>query len=158
MKKTSRKPTAPQRPSMHREDGEAPLLLYLARALVRILPLTLAVGLVLSLAAAVFAYSRPDPESMILPLALCITLLLSLLGGWLTFRTCRRACLLCGLAFGASLVLLFCIIAYLLPYDTKNVWPAGIRWALRGGMIAFSVFGALMGSYAPHKKRKKKRH
>lgn len=155
--KPSRKPIAKQRPLPHREDPEQPLLPLVAKALIRILPFTLAAGLVLSFAAAAFANSRPDPDAVLLPLALCIASLMSLLGGLLTFRATHRACLVCGLAFGASLVLLFCAISFLLPHRAALSLSGGIRWAVRGGMIAFSVLGALMGSYAPRKKRKKRK-
>lgn len=155
--KPSRKPTAKQRPPVRRDDPEQPLLPLVAKALIRTLPFTLAAGLVLSFAAAAFANSRPDPDAVLLPLALCITSLISLLGGLLTFRAARRASLVCGLTFGASLVLLFCAISFLLPHRAALSLSGGIRWAMRGGMIAFSVLGALLASYAPRKKRKKRK-
>lgn len=155
--KSPQRPTPPARHSRQNEVAERPFFLRLARAIVRVLPLTLAAGLILSLIAAIIANSRPDPEPLLLPLALCISVIMSLLGGWLMFRSCRQACLWCGLTYGGALVLLFSITAWMLPAETSSAISTGIRWALRGGMILFSVFGAMMGSYAPRKKRKKKK-
>lgn len=133
----------------------------LVKSMGRALIFTLLTGLVLSLAAAAIAYRSSDPEASVGMLALCVAALLSMLGGFLTYRGCKQRSLVCGLAFGAALALLFWILEWLLPAGDSS-WPTNIRWGLRLGMVIFSIMGASLASYAPrkkgkHNKRNKKR-
>ena len=144
--------------SAPRHSEAAPLFApRLVKSLGRALLIALIVGLAFSLIAAAFAYSSPDPEALIGPLALCIPVLLSLLGGFLSYRGCKQKCLICGATFGLLLVLLLWLFGWLIPGSGSAPWSSAIRWGLRFGVIFFSVLGSLLASYAPRKRSRKRR-
>lgn len=113
--------------------------------------------LLLCTAGAAVAFSSADPDALVTPISLGVMFLSCLIGGLVTFRSQRQAPLLCGLLCGLCLVLSLGFLGLFLPDSLRGGWPTALRWGLRGGMLGFSLFGAVIASYAPKKKRHKKR-
>ena len=122
-------------------------------ALTRALAWSLGLGLIASLVATAAALASPDPNALIAPLSCAITAICSLVGGFVTRRRTRHSPLLCGAIAGAMLVALFGLLGAILP--TTHAWPASVAWGLRGGMLAFALLGASLGSNLPKKCRRK---
>ena len=119
--------------------------------------LSLILLVVLCTIGAIVAFSTADPDAITAPLALGAMLLSPLAGGVITYRRHRTSPLLCGLLCGLGL-LIVTGLAGLLWQDTQpNAWSSLLRWGLRGGMVAFCILGAVMGSYAPRKRRRRRR-
>lgn len=159
--KTNRKKSTPytKRP-MEKSNPNAPAKdrwISLGRATGRGLLASLISLLLLCTAGAAAAFSSADPDALVAPISLGVMFLSSLIGGLVTFRSQRHAPLLCGLLCGLCLVLASGFLGLFLPDSLRGGWPAALRWGLRGGMLGFSVLGAVIGSYAPKKKRRKKR-
>lgn len=117
--------------------------------------------LVLSVCAAAVAYAAPDPDARTMPLSLCVLALSCLFGGWTAFRRGRRTGstvpILCALLCGILLIVLLFGLSLCLPDGLRGQWPPSIAWGLRGGMLVFCLLGAVMASYAPRKRRKRRK-
>ena len=136
----------------------APALTRYAKATARGCLFAVALSVVLSAVTAAIAYATADPDALLVPLALCVPALSSLIGGLATYRACRTSPLLCGALNALALMLAYFMLSYLLPDELRGQWPSGLRWGLRGGMLAFSMLGAVMGAYASKKRVKRRRH
>ena len=131
--------------------------LSLGRATGRGLLASLLSLLLLCTAGAAAAFSSADPDALVTPISLGVMFLSALIGGLFAFRSLRRAPFVCGLLCGLCLLLASAFLGLFLPDALGGTWPTALRWGLRGGMLGFSVLGAVMGSYAPKRKRRKKR-
>lgn len=131
--------------------------LSLGRATGRGLLASLLSLLLLCTAGAAAAFSSADPDALVTSISLGVMFLSALIGGLFAFRSLRRAPFVCGLLCGLCLLLASAFLGLFLPDALGDTWPTALRWGLRGGMLGFSVLGAVMGSYAPKKKKRKKR-
>ena len=103
------------------------------------------------------AFSTADPDALVSPLALGAMLLSPLAGGVVTYRRHRNAPLLCGLLCGLGLLILTAPAGLLWQGAQSSAWSPLLCWGLRGGMIGFCMLGAVIGSYAPRKRRRRRR-
>lgn len=159
MKATKKRPSRakqPTRTSDHATENTSTLAQW-GKATAHGCLISLAATAVLSALAAGIAYATADPDALVMPLALCVLALCPLIGGLVTYRARRASPLLCGVFNGLGLLFVYFVLSYLLPDALRGAWPSGIRWGLRGGVMAFSLFGAILGSYAPKKRRRKRR-
>lgn len=112
---------------------------------------------VLCTVGAVVAFSTADPDAIVTPLALGAMLLSPLSGGLITYRRHRNSPLLCGLLCGLGLLIVTTLAGFLWRDAQPNTWGSLLRWGLRGGIVAFCILGAVIGSYAPRKRRRRRR-
>lgn len=133
-----------------------PLPLQLARALALGSLVSCALALALSLVGAAVASANADPESLLFPLSIAITATAALAGGFVTRRAARLSPLVCGLLHGAVLLLITLALACLGESENASASET-VRWGLRGGMLAFSFLGALLGANLPKSKKRKRR-
>jgi hypothetical protein len=136
-----------------RAAAESPATLQLARAVGCGLLAAIACGLVLSLVAAGIAYASADPDALILPLALGILGLTSLICGFVTRRVSRLPLLPSGGSAGLALLLLSFVLSYPFGGEPNSLSPTHV-WVLRGGIVALTLLGAAMGATLPKKRRK----
>ena len=133
--------------------AERPAALRLARAVGCGLLATIATGLVLSLIATAVAYASTDPDTMILPLALGTLGLSAMCCGFVTRRVSGLPLLPSGATAGLALLLLSFILSYPFGGEPDSL-PPTLVWALRGGIVAFALLGAAMGTTVPKRRRK----
>lgn len=160
--KASRKRSSTPRPSSRTaripNAGESSLSpARFAKATLRGILLAIASATLLSAGAAGIAYATADPDALVTPLSLCVIALSSLIGGLVTYRTLRASPFLCGAACGLGLLFIFFVISCLLPDTMRGQWPSGLSLGLRGGMLAFSLLGAILASYAPARRKHKRK-
>ena len=132
-------------------------LLFLGRATARGLLASLITLFVLCTAGAAAAFATADPDAYLLPVALGVMLLSALTGGLFAYRSYRRAPLLCGLLCGGCLLLATAFLGLFLPDSLSGGWQTPVQWGLRGGTLAFSALGALIASYTPKRRRRKRK-
>ena len=149
---TQKRPRTAERPI---ENATPPL--RLAKATARGCLFALLATIVLSAITAAVAYATADPDALVVPLSLCVMAISPLIGGLVTYRSCRISPLLCGALSALALLFFYFVLSYLLPDELRGQWPSGLRWGLRGGVLAFSLIGAVMGAYAPKKRKRKRR-
>ena len=136
------------------EQGNAPLPLLSA---VKALAIDLGISLLLLLSAALAAYFTPDPDRLILPLGLAVSVLSAFLGGYLTLILHRRSALLCGLCFAALMTLLSLPLTLLLSaYGVA--YPLLLTCTMRTSLFLLSVAGAFCALRRMERLPKKKRH
>ena len=114
-------------------------------------------GLILITLSALIAYSNPDPDSLILPLALLSLLPSCFIGGLIAFRLTGSSPVLCGLMCGAIttlLMLLFSIVLYTAPSSDYSFWQSLL---LHVASVGFCILGALTGNAKPKMKKGKRR-
>jgi putative membrane protein (TIGR04086 family) len=159
MKATKKRPSTAKMPThtANRPNENKSAFALWSKATARGCLIALAATAVLSAVAAGIAYATADPDALVMPLALCVLALCPLIGGLVTYRSRRASPLLCGAFTGLGLLFVYFVFSCLLPDALRGAWPSGIRWGLRGGVMAFSLLGAILGSYAPKKRRKKRR-
>ena len=107
--------------------------------------------------AAAALLSTADPVALITPVALGACSLSALLCGWICQKSARMAPLVCGAAGGALFVLLIAAFGLCLPDNLQSSWPSALAWGLRGGILVFSILGAVLADSAPRKRKKPRR-
>ena len=135
-------------------DTSLPLL---ARAVGQSVALSVIVGALLSLLAALVAYSNGDPDSLVMPLGLGALALCALVCGFDTRRRAHCSPLLCGLLSGIALLVLLFFFSCFLSDSLVGGWSSGSLWSVRGGVVLFCILGAAMSANAPRAKRGKRK-
>jgi len=127
-----------------------------AKSVFMALPLTVALGLLLLFLATALLLLTNDPDRYHTAAALVVLYVTAFGGGAIATRIHhRRACLLCGLAEGVLLLLLFALIALCLPDAWKHASTGARAIGLRAAMILASLVGALV---AARQRKQRKRH
>lgn len=127
----------------------------LARATLRGSAAAVVSGAVLSLTATAIAYMNADPDALITPLALAALTVSCVVDGFVSWRSCRAAPLLCGALSGLSLLLISFFFSCFLSDGLRSSMSAGLSWGLRGGILLFCILGSLMAANMPKGKRAK---
>ncbi len=112
-------------------------------------------GALLSFLGALIAYSQDDPDARLLPLSLAVLFLSLMAGGFIASRTSRQSPLLCGIGVGLMAFPIQFLLSCLLPDNLDGGWNGNtaILWFIRAGMLIFGLLGALLGGYAPRRRR-----
>lgn len=145
----------------HRRHGVgksegAPTIATPLKASLVALPITLIVGVCLLLAATALLLSTKDPNRYHGILALPILYLTAFLGGMIATRIAHRyAPFLCGISLGLLLVLLFSLLALILPDALSSGGGSYIKFFLRLVVLPASLLGSCLG--AKEKKHKRRR-
>ena len=152
-------PKSKKRNRRHSAAGaeKNPTLLSSLKAALISLPITLVLGLCLLLLATALLLSTKDPDRYHSTVALPILYLTALLGGMIATRIAHRhAPFVCGVSTGVLLVVLFSLLALILPDSQSAVGTGYITFFLRLVVIPASMLGAFWG--AREKKQKRHRH
>ena len=140
-----------------RSDGQSTRFSLIARAVGQGVAFAALVGALLSLVAALVAYSAGDPDSLVLPLGFGALALSALVCGFDTRRRARTSPLLCGMLSGFALLLMLFFFSCFLPDSLRGTWSPAASWGLRGGVVLFCMLGAVMNANLPRAKRGKRK-
>ena len=114
-------------------------------------------GLALVTLCCFIAYSNPDPDALILPLALLSLLPSSFAGGFVSAKKTADAPVACGVVCGCICTLfmmLLSLVLYTAPSSGYSFWQGAM---LHLCAVGFSLLGALMGNIKPKAKKRKRR-
>ena len=124
----------------------------IGKSILKALPVTLLVGVLLLLATTALLMTTEDPAKHHVPLALASLYLSALLGGITATRFChRRAPAFCGIGIGVLLLALFATLSLLLPRELAS--HGALDVLAKAAVPAASILGAMLGA-----KEKKRRH
>ena len=115
--------------------------------------ITLATGLGLLLCFSLVANFYPDPDFLILPLALIGAGITALVGGISTVRIHGHSALICGLFSGGLLIGLMMLLSLFFTKDGIG-YSGGVSCLLHAGIPLLSVIGGYLGL----QKGKSKKH
>ena len=136
--------------AIRQRDEDEPIFASAMRGSLSGLLSFIAAGIVLITCAAAVAYTRPDPNALITPLALVALFLSSFAGGFTTVRRAGSSPMLCGILCGGAITVFTMIAALILRGVTGSgyeLWQAAI---LHAATVLFST----LGSFAGNAKRK----
>jgi putative membrane protein (TIGR04086 family) len=114
-------------------------------------------GIALVTLGCLIAYSNPDPDTLIFPLALLALLPSSFIGGLVSAKKTADAPVACGVVCGCVCMLfmmLLSLVLYTAPSSGYSFWQGAM---LHLCAVGFSLLGALMGSIKPKAKKRKRR-
>ena len=114
-------------------------------------------GLALITVCCFIAYSNPDPDALIFPLALLALLPSSFVGGLVSAKKTGDAPVACGIVCGCIctlVMMLLSLVLYNTPSSGYSFWQNAL---LHISAVGFSVLGALMGNikFKPHKRKRR---
>ena len=144
-------------PSGMNESDDTPLMAVILKSSAIGTLATLLSGLLLITLSTVIAYSNPDPDSLVLPLALLSLLPSCFIGGLITFKLTGASPVLCGVMCGAIttlIMMLFSLVLYAAPSSSYSFWQSLL---LHLAAVGFCILGGLAGNAKPKLKKGKKR-
>ena len=132
--------------AVRQRDENEPIFMSAMRGSLSGLVSFIAAGLVLITCAAAVAYTRPDPDALITPLALVALLLSAFAGGFTTVKRTGSSPMLCGILCGGVITVFIMIAALVLQGVTGSgyeFWQAAI---LHAATVLFSTLGSFAGN------------
>ena len=129
--KAGSRSAAPDTPNFSKDVGQSLLI-------------SLAIAIVLNLAASLVLYFLPDPAPLTRPLGLAASALTALLGGMIAARIHRHAALLCGLANGCAMLAVM-LTASLFFKSLASGYSVPVALALHLGFLALTLVGSVIG-------------
>ena len=113
-------------------------------------------AIIFMIASSIIATFAEDPREVTRIAGYAALYISALAAGFLTYKKCKGYVVLCGLFSGGLCFLLTFLLSLLVPRSI-SLMNAFVSFALRLIVVAASLCGALLASYKPDTKRRKKR-
>ena len=138
--------------SPRRESAEP----HLFRSILKSVLITIGIAAGLITVASLALSFTPDPNALILPIALGVSAATALSGGFLALRIHGSAALICGLLNGGVVMALMLLLSPLFR-SHSSAYSAGIAALLHATFLACSVAGSYLASHLASRKKPKRR-
>ena len=116
---------------------------------------SIGIALILGVVVSLILFNTGDPLKLIVPSALSVLYISTLLGGYIASRINKRSAALCGLLSAVTVLFVFLLISLFIPVSHSSGYDIFGAIGLRLAVIVSSVVGAFIGTY--NKKVTKKR-
>ena len=114
-------------------------------------------GIALVTLGCLIAYSNPDPDVLIFPLALLALLPSSFIGGLVSAKKTGDAPVACGIACGCICTLVMLMLSLVLHTAPSSGYSFWQNTVLHLCAVGFSLLGALMGNIKLKPRKRKRR-